>query len=168
MRKTEKTTIGRLKDSITELVEKMGKGVTVIKKGDCLGYEDAERVRGVIGRFRFLYANLFSSEAHSVMIAIAADANLSCSPPTPLVDVHQTLISTYLRVVSRWIVRLLRPPSPSLLWSRYLNNHRTNSKFRGTQFRGNHVESTQAGEKRFKDIFTKAKCYDGVVDMAGD
>jgi hypothetical protein len=35
------------------------------------------------------------------MIATAAEANPSCFSPTPLVDVHQTLIPTYLRVVSR-------------------------------------------------------------------
>lgn len=37
MRKTEKATIERLKDSIAELVEKMGKGVAVIENGNCLG-----------------------------------------------------------------------------------------------------------------------------------
>ena len=53
-RKTEKTTIEKLKDSIAELVGRMGKGVAVIENGDCLEYEDAKRVREVTGRFRFL------------------------------------------------------------------------------------------------------------------
>ena len=52
MRKTEKATIERLRE-IVEFVEKMGKGVAVIENGDCLGYEDAKRVREVTGQFRF-------------------------------------------------------------------------------------------------------------------
>lgn len=52
MRKTEKATIGRLRE-IVEFVEKMGKGVAVIENGDCLGYEDAKRVREVTGQLQF-------------------------------------------------------------------------------------------------------------------
>jgi len=115
----------------------MGKGVAVIENGDCLGYEDAKRVRAVTG-------------AHSVMIATAAETNPSCFSPTPLVDVHRTLIPTYLRV------------------SRYLDNHWANSKFCGIQFRGNHVEFTRAEEKEFKDKFAKSKCYDDMDEVAGD
>jgi len=48
MRKTEKATIERLRE-IVEFVEKMGKGVAVIENGDCLGYEDAKRVKEVTG-----------------------------------------------------------------------------------------------------------------------
>ena len=48
MRKTEKATIERLR-GIVEFVEKMGKGVAVIENGDCLGREDANRVREVTG-----------------------------------------------------------------------------------------------------------------------
>jgi len=136
MRKTEKATIERLRE-IVEFVENTGKGVAVIENGDCLGYEDAKRVREVTG-------------AHSVMIATAAEANPSCFSPTPLVDVHQTLIPTYLRV------------------SRYLDNHWANSKFCGIQFRGHHVTFTRAEEKEFKDKFAKAKCYDDMNDVAGD
>jgi tRNA-dihydrouridine synthase 2 len=55
-----------------------------------------------------------------------------------------------------------------LLQSRYLDNHWANTKFCGIQFRGNHVESTRAEEKVFKDKFAKAKCYDDVDDVAGD
>ncbi|KAF9650333.1 FMN-linked oxidoreductase, partial [Thelephora ganbajun] len=88
MRKTEKATIERLRE-IVEFVEKMGKDVAVIENGDCLGYEDAKRVREVTG-------------AHSVMIATAAEGNPSCFSPTPLVDVHRILIPTYLRV-SRYL-----------------------------------------------------------------
>ena len=48
MRKTEKANIERLKE-IVEFVERMGKGVAVIENGDCVGYEDAKRVREVTG-----------------------------------------------------------------------------------------------------------------------
>ena len=171
MRKTEKATIERLK-GIVEFVEKMGKGVAVIENGDCLGYEDANRVREVTGRCPFQHVrshtNPSSIGAHSVMIATAAEANPSCFSPTPLVDVHRTLVPTYLRVVSAPIIPLLRPSNSPLLQSRYLGNHWANSKFCGIQFRGNHVESTRAEEKGFKDKFAKAKSYDDVDDVAGD
>jgi tRNA-dihydrouridine synthase 2 len=52
MRKGEKATIERLRE-IVEFVEKMGKGVAVIENGDCLGCEDAARVRKVTGECRF-------------------------------------------------------------------------------------------------------------------
>jgi len=102
------------------------------------------------------------------MIATAAEVNPSCFSPTPLVDVHRTLIPTYLRVVSSKVAPLSRPSNSSLLQSRYLGNHWANSKFCGIQFRGNHVESTRAEEKQFKDKFAKAKCYDDMDDIAGD
>ncbi len=38
--------------------------------------------------------------ADSVMIARAAEANPSCFSPTPLVDVGETLMPDYLRLVS--------------------------------------------------------------------
>jgi len=49
------------------------------------------------------------------MIATAAEANPSCFSPTPLVDVHRTLIPTYLRVVSASIIPLLKPLDSPLL-----------------------------------------------------
>ena len=103
MRNTEKATVERLRE-IVEFVEKMGKGVAVIENGDCLGYEDAKRVKEVTGQFRFRsvwsYADPPPAGAHSVMIATAAEANPSCFSPTPLADTHRTLVPTYLRVVS--------------------------------------------------------------------
>lgn len=102
------------------------------------------------------------------MIATAAEANPSCFSPVPLADVHRTLIPTYLRVVSSGITLLLRSLSSSLPQSRYLDNHWGNTKFCGIQFRGNHVKSTRAEEKEFKDKFAKAKCYDDMNDVAGD
>ena len=111
MRKGEKATIERLRE-IVEFVEKMGKGVAVIENGDCLGCEDAARVRKVTGECRFrpvcsIEADAFLTGAHSVMIATAAEANPSCFSHTPLVDVHRTLVPTYLRVVGYSITPLL-------------------------------------------------------------
>jgi len=70
---------------IVDFVEGLGRGVAVIENGDCLGFEDAKRVREITG-------------AHSVMIATAAEANPSCFSPRPLVDVEQTLVPSYLRI----------------------------------------------------------------------
>ena len=53
MRKMEKAAIERLME-IAEIVEEMGKGVAVVENGDCLGYDDAKRVRKVSGQFLFL------------------------------------------------------------------------------------------------------------------
>ncbi|KAF8079156.1 hypothetical protein FPV67DRAFT_99797 [Lyophyllum atratum] len=84
MRDKDRATIERLRE-IVEFVEGMGKGIAVIENGDCLGWNDAERVRHVTG-------------AHSVMIARGAESNPSCFSPTPLKDVERTLIPAYLRV----------------------------------------------------------------------
>ena len=42
------------------------------------------------------------------MIATAAEANPSCFSPIPLVDVHRTLVPSYLRIVSSAMVLLLK------------------------------------------------------------
>ena len=47
-RMKEKAVIERLRE-IVDFVEKMGKGIAVIENGDCLGFEDARRVRAVTG-----------------------------------------------------------------------------------------------------------------------
>ena len=50
MRDREAALIRRLKE-IAEFVNGMGKGVAVVENGDCLGWEDAIRVREVTGEF---------------------------------------------------------------------------------------------------------------------
>ncbi|KAG6849017.1 hypothetical protein H0H93_011962 [Arthromyces matolae] len=84
MREKDRATIERLRE-IVEFVEGMGKGIAVIENGDCLGWNDAQRVRAVTG-------------ASSVMIARGAEANPSCFSPTPLEDIEQTLVPPYLRL----------------------------------------------------------------------
>ncbi|KAG6857291.1 hypothetical protein H0H87_006484 [Tephrocybe sp. NHM501043] len=84
MREKDRATIERLRE-IVDFVEGMGKGIAVIENGDCLGWNDVERVRSVTG-------------AHSVMIARAAESNPSCFSPTPLEDIEHTLVPSYLRL----------------------------------------------------------------------
>lgn len=85
MRDKDKAIIERLK-GIVDFVNAKGKGIAVIENGDCLGWQDATRVRSVTG-------------AHSVMIARAAESNPSCFSPEPLKDVERTLWPAYLRLV---------------------------------------------------------------------
>ncbi|KAF9040288.1 tRNA-dihydrouridine synthase 2 [Hymenopellis radicata] len=84
MRDRDAAMIERLRE-IKEFVDGMGRGIAVIENGDCVGYEDAKRVKEVTG-------------ADSVMIARAAESNPSCFSQTPLVDVSETLMPDYLRL----------------------------------------------------------------------
>ncbi|THU96842.1 tRNA-dihydrouridine synthase 2, partial [Dendrothele bispora CBS 962.96] len=84
MRDRDRAVIERLRE-IVDFVKGMGKDIAVIENGDCLGAEDANRVREATG-------------AHSVMIARAAESNPSCFSSTPIVDLNKNLIPSYLRV----------------------------------------------------------------------
>jgi tRNA-dihydrouridine synthase 2 len=88
MRDKDKALIERLR-GIVDFVNAKGKGIAVIENGDCLGWEDAKRVRAVTG-------------AHSVMIARAAESNPSCFSSEPLRDVERSLWPAYLRLVGHW------------------------------------------------------------------
>ena len=103
MRPRERALIERLR-GIVDYVESLGKGVAVIENGDCLGFDDAKRVREATGALLGCVKNrrdmlMCSSGAHSVMIATAAESNPSCFSPTPLVDLEKTLVPPYLRLV---------------------------------------------------------------------
>jgi tRNA-dihydrouridine synthase 2 len=87
MRDKDKALVERLR-AIVDFVAAKGKGIAVIENGDCLGWEDAKRVRSVTG-------------AHSVMIARAAESNPSCFSADPLKDVERNLWPAYLRLVRR-------------------------------------------------------------------
>lgn len=104
MRDRDRATIERLRE-IVEFVEGLGKGIAVIENGDCLGWEDAKRVREVTGKlshFIFLLDDILTyyTGAHSVMIARSAESNPTCFSTTPLVDLDKTLVPAYLRLVS--------------------------------------------------------------------
>jgi tRNA-dihydrouridine synthase 2 len=94
MRDKDKALIERL-NAIVDFVTAKGKGIAVIENGDCLGWEDAKRVRSVTG-------------ANSVMIARAAESNPSCFSTNPLKDVERNLWPAYLRLVRFCFFFLLR------------------------------------------------------------
>jgi tRNA-dihydrouridine synthase 2 len=48
MRPRERALVERLKE-IVDFVERLGKGVAVVENGDCVGWEDAKRVREITG-----------------------------------------------------------------------------------------------------------------------
>jgi tRNA-dihydrouridine synthase 2 len=53
MRDRDRALVGRLRE-IVEFVEGMGRGVAVVENGDCVGWEDAKRVRHVTGEWLFV------------------------------------------------------------------------------------------------------------------
>ncbi|GLB43570.1 putative dihydrouridine synthase (Dus) [Lyophyllum shimeji] len=135
MRDKDRATIERLRE-IVEFVEGMGKGIAVIENGDCLGWNDAQRVRDVTG-------------AHSVMIARAAEANPSCFSPTPLQDIEQTLVPSYLRL------------------ARYLDNNWGLTKFCVAQFKGQHVNVKKADATAMRQVLAQSKDFPGMDEVVG-
>jgi tRNA-dihydrouridine synthase 2 len=100
-RMKEKATIERLRE-IVAFVEGLGKNIAVIANGDCQSFEDAKRVKEVTsGYVRMQHAidTHQDADAHSVMIATAAESNPTVFSPTPLVDVERTLVPQYIRLV---------------------------------------------------------------------
>src|SRR5712671_927090 len=97
MRPRERALIHRLK-GIVDFVKGLGRDVAVIENGDCVGFEDARRIRAVTG-------------ADSVMIATAAEANPTVFSPAPLTSLEDAFILPYLRLVCAHIP----VPLPSLL-----------------------------------------------------
>lgn len=85
MRPRERALVHRLKE-IVDFVKGLGRDVAVIENGDCVGFEDARRIRAITG-------------ADSVMIATAAEANPTVFSPTPLTSIEGTFILPYLRLV---------------------------------------------------------------------
>ncbi|KAF8320897.1 FMN-linked oxidoreductase, partial [Clavulina sp. PMI_390] len=133
MRKRESALIHRLRE-IVECVEEMGLGIPVIANGDCLSRDDAVRLRDVTG-------------AHSVMIATAAEKNLSCFAPGPLVDAESVLAPAYISL------------------ARYINNPWGNSKHCLSQFSSpgtsnDSIVGRKASLRDFKQRLAQAKGYE--------
>ncbi|KAI0053475.1 FMN-linked oxidoreductase [Auriscalpium vulgare] len=84
MRPREKALQHRMKE-IVDFVKGLGKDVAIVENGDCVGYEDARRIRAVTG-------------ADSVMIATAAEANPTIFSQTPLADLDTTFVPSYIRL----------------------------------------------------------------------
>jgi len=149
MRNREKALIHRLRD-IVECVDEMGLGVPVIANGDCLSKNDAVRLRAETG-------------AHSVMIATAAEKNLSCFRiGLPSVDVETELVPRYIAL------------------ARYLKNPWGNSKHCLSQFSFSALGTSamtsisqsvgggsKASFKEFKRRLSQAKDYDALADVTG-
>ncbi|KAG6865101.1 hypothetical protein C0991_005062 [Blastosporella zonata] len=135
MREKDRATIERLRE-IVEFVEGMGRGIAVIENGDCLGWNDVQRVRSVTG-------------AHSVMIARAAEANPSCFSPTPLEDIEQTLVPSYLRL------------------SRYFDHNWGLTKFCVAQFKAQHVKAKKAEAIAMRQTLAQSKGFDMMEDLVG-
>jgi tRNA-dihydrouridine synthase 2 len=96
MRPRERALIPRLKE-IVDFVRGLGRDVAIIENGDCVGFEDARRIRAITG-------------ADSVMIATAAEANPSVFSPTPLTSLEDNFILPYLRLVRLpWVPPALSP-----------------------------------------------------------
>ncbi|KAJ4470919.1 hypothetical protein J3R30DRAFT_3531844 [Lentinula aciculospora] len=136
MRDRDRAMIERLKE-IVEFVKGMGKDIAVIENGDCLGVEDAKRVREVTG-------------AHSVMIARAAESNPSCFSKTPLTDVHETLVPAYLRL-SKYLDNNWSLTKFCL------------SQFKSPHTKSN----GKAEDKRVRETIVKSRSFDDVVGIAG-
>ncbi|KAF8590796.1 FMN-linked oxidoreductase [Ramaria rubella] len=109
MRPREKALIERMRE-IVEYVEEMGVDVALIQNGDCLGFEDAKRVKSI-------------TAAHSIMIATAAESNPTCFDPHPLLDLEKTLLPSYVRLArhmsihwsnTKFCITQFKGPTPTL------------------------------------------------------
>ncbi|KAJ3739783.1 hypothetical protein DFH05DRAFT_1530051 [Lentinula detonsa] len=136
MRDRDRAMIERLKE-VVEFVKGMGKDIAVIENGDCLGAQDAERIREVTG-------------AHSVMIARAAESNPTCFSKTPLADIHETLVPAYLRL-SKYLDNNWSLTKFCL------------SQFKSPHTKPN----GKAEEKRIRETIVKSRSFDDVADIAG-
>ncbi|KAF8531523.1 FMN-linked oxidoreductase [Gautieria morchelliformis] len=138
MRPREKALVERMRE-IVEYVEGLGVDVAVIENGDCLGYEDAKRIKDITG--------ICLAGAHSVMIATAAESNPTCFDPNPFVDLETTLLPAYVQL------------------ARYLSIHWSNTKFCVTQFKGPSPALGKARRKEIKEAVARAKGYDMIENL---
>lgn len=83
------------------------------------------------------------------MIATAAESNPSCFSPTPLLDLEETLVPSYLRL------------------GKYLGNNWANTKFCALQFKAPHTTSTRSDEHAFKSQLSRAKSFDDADQIVG-
>lgn len=58
MRKTERARTERLKE-IVDFVRGLGKDVAVVQNGDCIGHDDARRIRAMTGEFMVHISSLY-------------------------------------------------------------------------------------------------------------
>lgn len=165
MRPGESALVHRLKE-IVEFVEGMGRGVVVLENGDCVGRDDAERIRNTTGMLsvgvkkRAISLKHGILGAHGVLVATAAEKNTSCFTSGPLADAETVVNPTYFSLVSskflclRCLFLLV-----SNRQAKYLKNQWGNTKHCLSQFASPHPIKGQAGRKEFRQKLAQAKDY---------
>jgi len=131
-RMREPATVERL-TSIVKLCRELDPELAVIQNGDCTGRDAAIGVRALTG-------------CDSVMIATAAESNLSCFRTGQLADANSELIPKYAKLAY------------------YLDNQWGNAKHCLAQFKSPPSVAppgaNKSAKKIFRDILAKAKTYD--------
>jgi len=83
------------------------------------------------------------------MIARGAEANPSCFSPTPLQDIEQTLVPSYLRL------------------ARYLDHNWSLTKFCVAQFKAQHVNVKKADATAMRQTLAQSKDFPGMDEIVG-
>ncbi|KAG8878779.1 hypothetical protein FRB98_005992 [Tulasnella sp. 332] len=139
MRMTEKAQVERL-TSIVKLCRELDPNLAVIQNGDCTGRDAAKNVRALTG-------------CDSVMIATAAESNLSCFREGPMADAASELIPSYARLAY------------------FLNNGWGNSKHCLSQLKSPPsvapAGASKSAKRQFREVLSKAKTYDGISEHIG-
>jgi len=139
MRMNEKAHVKRL-TSIVKLCRELDPELAVIQNGDCVGRDAAAEVRTLTG-------------CDSVMIATAAESNLSCFRAGPLADAAAELIPAYARLAY------------------YFDNTWGNSKHCLSQFKSPPAVAppgaNKSAKRQFREVLAKAKSYDGIAEHIG-
>ncbi|KAG8961334.1 hypothetical protein FRC03_005508 [Tulasnella sp. 419] len=139
MRMSHRAEVERL-TSIVKLCRELDPELAVIQNGDCVSREAAVKVRELTG-------------CDSVMIATAAESNLSCFREGPLADANTELIPKYVRLAS------------------YFGNAWGNSKHCFSQFKSPAsvapVRTTKDEKKNFRERLSQAKYYPDLVPLIG-
>lgn len=92
MRDRDRAMIERLRE-IVEFVEGLGKGIAVVENGDCLGWEDAKRVREVTGElFHFVF--LLDDSSHNAQERIPSWLLVALKPIRHAFPPHHLLTLT--------------------------------------------------------------------------
>ncbi|KAG9027748.1 hypothetical protein FRB95_007407 [Tulasnella sp. JGI-2019a] len=139
MRMTERAQVERL-TSIVKLCQELDPELAVIQNGDCTGRDAGKVVRELTG-------------CDSVMIATAAESNLSCFRGGPLADAASELIPSYARLAY------------------FLGNIWGNSKHCLSQFKSPPAVApagaSKSAKRQFREVLAKAKTYEGISEHIG-
>jgi tRNA-dihydrouridine synthase 2 len=93
------------------------------------------------------------------MIATAAESNPSCFLREPLVDLEETLVPDYLRMVSE-ASGLFNRVRMRMIQARYLKHNWGLTKFCVSQFTGRNPKLGKSGRKAMKQHIAQAKCFE--------